>query len=250
MWDTLKEIFAPSRSLKKVDFYTLRAKIADWSKHQSYPSYASLPSIIRFPSEFWSRINEIARHTSGDGHERAVTVWWADKEFVVTENVRGETDKILIPKQEIYVRYNPIAGTNRAERIITVNNDVYSKRSLSIHDMQRIKKVEVQFLFNMHTHPPHVDPVTNQKGYAFFSSVDLKGFLTSPAAITGLVTDVLWILVKTSKSPRDFDGELSLITTPEMLTKDLGLKVYRAEFGQGAFVQCPELGFGYVDENN
>jgi hypothetical protein len=235
MWDFLANLFS-SHSLRKVDFYSLRSKLADWSVHRSYPSYNVLPSVLVFPSEFWTRVTEIARHTVGDGHERAVTVWWADGEFVVTENIRGDTASVNIPENRIAVQYKPLSGTNRAERVITINNDVYSKRSISIYDMNKIKRVEVQYLFHMHTHPPRVDTTTDQHTYALFSSIDLKGFLTSTAAMTGLVTDELWVLAKTNRSPRDFDGEPSLVVTPDMLTSQLGLKVYHAEFGRGAVV--------------
>lgn len=231
---SLMQSLFSSTTLPKTEFYHLRSKLADWGKYRSYPSFHLLPSVLVFPSEFWTRVSEIFRHTSGDGHERAVTVWWADGEFVLTENVRGDTGSVNIPASKIWVQYKPVSGTNRAERIVTINGDVYSKRSLSLHDMSKINNIEVQYLFHMHSHPPHIDSSTGLRTYAFFSSVDLKGFLTSSSAMTGLVTDVLWLLAKTNRSPQDFDGDSSLVTTPEMLTRDLGLMVYRAEFGRGA----------------
>ncbi len=235
MFEFLSNLFS-SNSIKKTDFYSIRSKLAEWSRLRSYPAYSVLPSALVFPSEFWSRVTEIARHTRNDGHERAVTVWWADGEFVVTENVRGDTSSVLIPEHKLLVQYKPLQGTKYAERIITVNNDVYSKRTLSLYEMQKIKKVEVHYLFNMHTHPPYIETQSGKHVYSLFSSTDLKGFLTSNAAVTGLVTDVLWILMKTNRSPLDFNGEPSLIVTPEMLTNELGLKVYRAEFGRSAIV--------------
>lgn len=246
MWEVLKSMFQPSNSLRKVPMYSLRSKLAAWSKSGDLPSYGYLPSVIQFPPEFWERVTQISRHTAEDGHERAVTVWWADKEFVVTESFRGETSKVLLPQQVLSVKYDPIPGSKYAYRYIYVNKDVYSKKSILISDMAKIKKVEISFLFNMHTHPVHVDPATGQRSYAMFSSIDIKGFLTSTPVITGLVTDKLWILLKTNRSAKTFEGEDWLAITPEMLTKDVGLKVYKAEFGKGAVVQCPELGMEVV----
>lgn len=234
--DFLKEFFG-SNSLRKADFYSLRNKVNDWARSRSYPGYYELPPVITFPAEFWARVAEISRHTRGDGHERAVTVWWADGEYVLTESIRGDAQHVCIPESRILVEYKPIPGTDTADRIVSVNGKVYSKRRVFLSTLRGKKNLEVMYLFNLHTHPPRVDIMTGNRVYSLFSSIDLKGFLETPAAVTGLVTDQLWLLFKTKNSPQTFARENSFVATPEILTQELGLKVYRAQFGRGAVIE-------------
>jgi len=236
----LSELFG-SRSITKVPFYTLRKKFAQWGSSGVYPSYDSLPAAITFPSEFWSRITEIHRHTAGDMHERAITVWWADGEFVLTENIRGDTASVSIPKQLVSVRYEPLKGTRKGERIITINGEKYSKKTVDIQEIVRKKNIEVQYLFNMHTHPPQRSADSATIRYPLFSGTDMLSFLGNPSAITGLVNDELWLAVKTQQTPKGYALEASSEMTEAMLTNELHLKIYRAQFGGAAIVVRPDI---------
>lgn len=238
--DLFGGMFSSSNTVRKVPIYTLRKQIVQWTKYKSYPTYYELPPAIQFPSEFWTRVKEIHRHTTGDKHERAITVWWADGEFVLTDSVRGKQQEVLIPKQKISVKYQPQKGTKWVRRIITVNGKVYSKNSVLTEDLRKIKQIEVQFLFNMHTHPPHESA---EKGtyYSFFSEVDVRSFLTSNAFMTGLVTDKLWLMAKTNLTPASVPAEIKEPLTPERLTNYAKVKVYCAqEFGRSAVVVRPD----------
>jgi len=219
-----------------VPFYSLREKIFSWQDTLHYPSSEGLPAGISFPSEFWSRVNDIQRFTREDGFERAITVWWADGEFVVADYVRGDKKKVTIPKQEIQVEYKKITSS-RYEKVVTLAGKVYSRRSVQPTEVARKKSIQVKFLFNMHTHPPH------ENEYAMFSATDIRSFLSSRSALTGLITDKLWLLFKTNavdaikNIPIDRSGEIKL----EELTMDFGFKVYAGELGRAVVVQDPEI---------
>lgn len=238
--EIVKGLFS-SRSVSKVPLYSLRDKLKYWSSSRNYPSYYTLPVAISFSYEFWQRIKEIQRHTSIDGHERAIRVWWADDEFVVTESIRGEKARVNLPRQRVSVAYKPIKGTRRAERVVTVDGKVYSKREEDLESLKYKKKIEVSFICNLHTHPPHKNESTGALSYSFFSQTDIKSFMTSSAALTGVVTDVLWLIAKTDLTPMQIPAELSSIAlTPEILTDQLKMKVFKAEYGRGAVVVRPD----------
>jgi hypothetical protein len=90
------------------------------------------------------------------------------------------------------------------------------------------KEIEIEYLFNMHTHPQH----KNSSGvgyYNFFSAQDIKSFINSNTVITGLVTDKLWLLFRTNKTASNLDYLTDKDITIEKLN-ELELGVYSGEF--------------------
>ena len=81
------------------------------------------------------------------------------------------------------------------------------------------KEIRVEYIFNMHTHPIH------DYGYSFFSKQDIDSMLSSGAIITGLVTDHLWLLMRSSDTP-------SLCNMEE---KDINEKSLRDEMKMGVY---------------
>lgn len=233
--DTIKQLFSHSGSIPKTPFASLRPQVSSWRKLRTYPSAHELPPCIEFPRQFWKRIGEIYRHTTGDGHERAVAVWWADGEYVLTDSIRGEKTKVTLPRQQVKVSYKHIPNTSRAKHIISVNGKTYAKRTVEMSSISKKKNIEVEFLFSMHTHPPYSkDSNTGTTEYMYFSPVDIRSFIGSGTIITGLVTDVVWLLIRTKKTPGTFRLDDSAIITPEYLITQLHIQVYKAEMGRGA----------------
>lgn len=239
--ENLLSLFRPSNTIRSLDFYHLRSKVLYWNNSKNYPSFSVLPLAIGFPSNFWTKVKEMYRHTLGDKHERAITVWWADGEVVLTENLRGETSKVNIPKQRVSVSYKPVSPTSSyAEKMVKVNGKIYSRRRVSLASLKNKKKVEISFLFNMHTHPPRrdvkaVDVVEvgqETNTYSFFSATDLRSFLGSNVVMTGLITDKLWILMKTNRSPNAMPEISEATFSPRVLTDVFKFRVYRGEFGR------------------
>ncbi|MBN2100618.1 hypothetical protein JW710_01845 [Candidatus Dojkabacteria bacterium] len=252
-WDNIINIFRPSNKISSVHFNSLRGQIVHWNDSGNYQTYNLLPNAISFPSDFWQKVTEIHRHTSGDKHERAINVWWADGDVVVTHSVRGEASKVNIPKQSIKVSYKQVSATSQyAEKIVKVDANVYSKKTVPLRELKNKKRVVVQFLFNMHTHPPHTDS-NSQDGrsgswYSFFSETDIRSFLSSNASVTGLVTDKLWILIKTDLTPKVFPEISESDLSPDTLTTVFNFKVYSGDLGRMVIVHRPEISGSQADK--
>jgi hypothetical protein len=209
---------------RKYSFYTLYSNLTEWSARKYKPYPHELPRLITFPQEFWSRIIQLFKETRGDGLERAVSVFWADGELVVTPTTTGTANKVL-SSSEISVTYTKSTHTGYLQRKITVNGKVYSKRDVASSKVP--KKVSIQYLFNLHTHPPHQN--SGVSNYSFFSEIDIDSFLSSSALVTGMIGDRLWLLFKTNKTPPTstlIDGQINANT----LTNQLQLAVYEGEF--------------------
>jgi hypothetical protein len=65
--------------------------------------------------------------------------------------------------------------------------------------------------------------------YNFFSAQDIKSLIKSNVVITGLVTDKLWILIRTNKTPNNLDHLTDKDITIEKLN-ELEIGVYSGEF--------------------
>ncbi|MEA3357303.1 MAG: hypothetical protein U9Q67_02615 [Patescibacteria group bacterium] len=219
-------LFASSRKIKVVDFHNLKDKISAWNHGRIHPGYSVLPQAISFSSDFWARIKEIYRHTTADKHERAVTIWWAGGEVILADSIRGQESKVNIPKQQIRLEYKRTSNPANAERVVTLNGKIVSKRNVSWAKVPKREKLRVQYLFNMHTHPPHT------QGYSFFSLTDIKSFIKSSASITGLITDELWILMKTSLTPKVLQNIEESDINVHYLKNTLRMRVYKGEFGK------------------
>lgn len=208
----------------KYSFYTLYSKLTQWAARGYIPYPHELPHVITFPQDFWSRVIQLYKETRGDSHERAVSVFWVDGELVTTPTVRGTTTTVQ-SNSEIKVEYGKGRSSGYLERKIFVNGKVYSKKEISSKKIP--KKIDIHYLFNLHTHPPHRSTETIQ--YSFFSEIDLNSFLSSRANITGMIGDKLWLLFKTNRTPstNHLKNEQINVNT---LTNQLNLAVYEGEF--------------------
>lgn len=233
VWDKIKALFTYSNRVDNTGLFNLRNRIVGWTETGRYPASAELPPAISLDSDFWNRVTEIYRNTTADRHERAISVFWADGEFVLTESIRGETGKIDIPRQVIEVAYKPTSDNQYAEKFVTVNGKVYTRRKILWKSLPAGRKIEVLSLFNMHTHPPHDVSTsgTDTPWYSFFSLTDLNSFLGSRSVMTGMVTNKLWMLFKTANVKTDTSGVIEAELTPKVLLEQFGIKVYSGLFG-------------------
>jgi hypothetical protein len=209
-------------------FYTLYNKLKDWKKAKVYPYTYNLPKTISFPKEFWNRIVEIQKNTLRDGNERAISIYWVDGELVVSPISKGDS-KSVNNRGNISVKYekHPTKKEYLRKEII-LNSSIYKRTDVYYKKVP--KEIEIEYLFNIHTHPLH----RNSNGveyYNFFSAQDIKSFITSNVAITGLVTDKLWILIRTNRTPNNLEYLQDKDITVEKLKK-LEIGVYSGEFNK------------------
>lgn len=223
-------IFGKKQNLSFYEFYK---KMVGWRESNVYPFTQNLPSSISFPDDFWSDIINLYKETMKDGLERAISVFWADGELVITSVVRGSETSVS-SNHSVNVRYIPHPtrkGYLRKELLV----DGSIKKRKDVYFKKVPKKVTVEYLFNMHTHPPYSIP-NGEKRYSFFSAQDIRSLISSKAVISGLITDRLWLIVRSSDTPNTVnftDSDISI----DFLKEKMKLGVYMAEFKKKAIRQ-------------
>ncbi len=229
----LKTLFGPSNT---TTFYQLYNKMRKWKESNVFPYGYNLPKEISFPSDLWEKIAKLNKQTVSDGNERAVSIYWADGDLVVSPITIGN-EKAVTTNSNVSVKYSQHPTRKEyARKEVFLNNSVY-KRS-DIYYKKIPKKIEVAYLFNMHTHPQH----QNERGetyYNFFSAQDVKSLIKSQVAITGLITDRLWILIRTSDTPSNIDRVEDRDMNIEYLNNTLHIGVYSAHFNKKLTRQLP-----------
>lgn len=221
----LGKLFSGS-SEKNISFYNLYMKMRRWRESNTYPYEYELPDSITFPPDFWKRVIQLYKETKYDAHERAISVFWADGDLILSSVVRGTTSSVT-PKNKVSVKYGPSRHKNYLLKEVFVDDKLYSRKD--VYEKRVPSQIEVKYLFNMHTHPPH----TNQEGrvyYSFFSLQDLKSLLASGAVITGMIGDKLWLLIRTNLSPSALNNFEEYEINVDSLNNRLNIGVYCGEF--------------------
>ncbi len=214
-------------------FFVFYKKMIKWRESKVYPFRYNLPEVISFPSDFWSDVIGIYKETLKDGLERAISVFWADGELILSSVVRGNEFSVS-SNHSLNVKYIPHPTKKGYFRKEVLLNEKVLKRK-DIYYKNAPKNVSVEYLFNMHTHPSHLNE-NQEKIYSFFSLKDIQSLLSSKTILTGLVTDKLWILVRTSDTPNSTDL-LEKDISVESLKSTLNLAVYVADFNMKAIKQ-------------
>jgi hypothetical protein len=233
MCNFLKNIFS-SHSIQTTPFFTFYQKLASWKSAKVFPYSFNLPEAISMPESFWSDVIKIYRMTDADGRERAISVWYADKELIVTSVTKGDETSV-VTKDSIHIRYVPHPTKKAYYRKEVLVNDKKVKQTEVFHERVP-KKIEINYLFNMHTHPKEVG-IDGMTRYSFFSVQDIRSLISSKAIMTGLVTDKLWFLVRTSETSDYIPYNDGDILTVEGLKNDMKLGVYCADFNRKAIRQ-------------
>src|SRR5688572_9089221 len=164
-----------------MSFYQLYSKLRKWNDSKVFPYDYELPKAISFTPEFHKKVIELYKSTKYDGHERAISVFWADGDLILSSVVKGTTSSVT-PKNNVSVQYTPIPNKLYYEKRVILDGKTYSKRDIYYKNIP--KAIEVKYLFNMHTHPPY--DYNGHTYYSFFSLQDIKSLYSSGAAITGM----------------------------------------------------------------
>jgi hypothetical protein len=218
--------------IKTTTFLELHRKIVELRSSNLYPYTYNLPQAIAFPTDFWKDLINIYRKTDRDGLERAFSVFWADGEVVLTE-VNTGSNKMVKSGGSIQVKYSHHPTKKEyARKELYLDGKLLKRRD--IYHKNVPKALEVQYLFNIHTHPKHSRD-DGSTFYNFFSAQDIKSLLTSKAIMTGVVTDKLWLLIRTDKTAFSVDELTDLQVTPEYVENTLNIGLYRADFNKKAY---------------
>lgn len=218
--------------IQTTSFLELHRKIVDLRASNLYPYTYNLPQAIQFPSDFWDDLINIYKKTYKDGLERAFSVFWADGEVVLTE-VNTGSDKMVKSGGSIQVKYSHHPTKNDYARKELYLDGKLLKRK-DVYHKNVPKTLEVQYLFNIHTHPKH-EREDGSVYYNFFSAQDIKALLSSKAIMTGLVTDKLWLLIRTDQTPSSVDDLTDTQVTPEYVENTLKIGLYKADFNKKAY---------------
>ena len=218
--------------ISTTSFEQLRTKIVELKKQNLYPYTFNLPQAISFPFDFWDELIKIYRRTNNDGLERAFSVFWADGEIILTE-VKTGSDRMVKSGGSIQVKYSQ-HPTKRgyARKELFVDEKSIKRKDVYYRDIP--KTLVVQYLFNIHTHPKHIDENGNVY-YNFFSAQDIKSWISSKAIMTGLITDKLWVLIRSDKTLGDVETLVDSQITPQFLEENLHIGVYKADFNGKAY---------------
>lgn len=224
--------FIFGNKIETTTFAQLHKKIVDLRAANLYPFTYNLPQAIAFPSDFWEDLISIYKKTDADGLERAFSVFWADGEVVLTEiNTGSETNVKSGGSIQVRYSHHP-TRKDYARKELILDGKIIKKKD--IYNKNIPKSLEVQYLFNIHTHPKHTR-ADGSTYYNFFSAQDLRSMISSKAIMTGLVTDKLWLLIRTNQTPNDVDHITDAQLTPVFVEETLKIGVYRADFYKKAF---------------
>lgn len=215
-----------------VSFLELYQKIVRLRSSNLYPFATNLPQAIQFPYDFWKDLIRIYKNTDIDGLERAFSIFFADGDVIFTE-VKTGSDRMVKSGGSIQVKYSHHpTRKGYARKELYLDSKLVKRKDVYHRDIP--KALEVQYLFNIHTHPKHKRE-DGSEYYNFFSAQDIKSLLSSKAIMTGVVTDRLWILIRTDKTPSSVDSLTDTQVTPDYLENSLHIGVYVAEFNKKVY---------------
>jgi len=224
----LSALFSDSGS-DTMSYYSLYKKICYWSENKVFPNSYEMPQQLSLPEDFWKKIEELHKLTKADGHERSISVFWAEDDWVVTSTIRG-TEKQVTSGGSVLVRYVPTSKREYFRKEILVDDKLYSKREVYYKSMP--KQIVVKYMFNLHTHPAHTYEGREEPYYGFFSLQDLVSQLQTKAVVSGLVTNKLWLIFRTNQSPSILNNYEESEISVESLKEKLKFIVYEGEFGR------------------
>ena len=227
MFKLLKSIFNSQPAA--LSFYRFYRKLEDWKNAKRYPYTYELPEAISLSPKVHSEFIRLFKLTRSDGKERAITLWLVDREVIVSSVTKGSS-KSVTPKSSIQVKYDKTHKPEYFDRKVYVDGKLYSKRRM--HYKKIPKKVDIKYLFNMHTHPPHTDPTTGKTYYSFFSLQDIKSLISSQAIVSGMIGDKIWLLVRTSRTPSIAHECDEHKFNSQVLFEQYGLVTYTGDFKQ------------------
>jgi hypothetical protein len=212
------------------------------NKFQKIPS-KKWPSKIYLAPRFWDSIIALNGLTRSENTEYALSVLDIEGKMYTSRPMSGEAQSIQISHQ-YGKKYRQEKNGNIYQEIM-LDGEKVDEYKISRSQANNILKGGV--LFNLHTHPQHIDFRGNPT-YSFFSVQDFLSFIGSTKTLMGLVTDKFWLVGKTDKTIKTVgevgiemlnrvshqafvdSSQMDLVVQKEM--KNWGMVFYRGEFNR------------------
>lgn len=215
-----------------------------WREAKRFPPLTAWPKKIDLDKAGWEGVEKLNYLTGIDDHEYETSFFFMEGKTFLTTPLRGERHSVSA-NHSLEVKYSILPKSKKYERRVYLDGKIISKGQIDSRSVR--KQTEIGFLFNVHSHPKHIN-FEGKPTYSFFSDTDIRTLLGSQAMVSGLVTDEFWLVGKTDQvisqigeigenllreiSERAFAGEEYL---DEIINENMarwGLVFYRAEFGK------------------
>lgn len=215
-----------------------------WRAAKRYPPRSAWPQNLSLADDAWKGITKMYQFTNDDQHEYETSLFHVGAETYLSKPLRGSTHAVTA-KHSLELKYDV-----DQKRGIYIQHVLLDGNAVGRNVVKPEKLAEAQdagFLFNIHTHPVHVN-AAGQITYSFFSSTDIRTLLAGDTIVSGLITDCFWLVAKTDAvigkigevgeellygvSEKAFGGEQYL---EQIIRENMfrwGLVFYRGEFGK------------------
>jgi hypothetical protein len=232
MFTFFKDLFTDNR-IPSISFLEFYKKINRLKEDGLFPFEYNLPQAISFPESFWKEVVSIHKMTLKDGLEREISIFMVDGELIFTSVIKGQESSVRSNHNISvkYVKHPTRNGYFRKE--IYMDGSIYKRKDVYYKDAP--KEISVQYLFNLHTHPSHALD-SGEVYYSFASKQDMISLLQSKAIVSGLITDKLWLFVRTNLSSDTITMDESQLSV-ETLKADMKMVIYCAELFKKAIKQ-------------
>jgi len=164
-----------------------------WRTAKRYPPASAWPKEINLDRFGWEGINKLYHLTKLDLHEYETSFFYLDGETLITTPLRGTYEQVT-SNHSLEVKYEIDQKKRIYYRNVIIDGKVSSRSAIKPEKL--LKHSQVGFLYNVHTHPKHIN-LGGQTTYSFFSDTDIRSLLKSDALVAGLITDSFWLVVKT-----------------------------------------------------
>jgi hypothetical protein len=218
--------------------------IKKWNKYGKYPPRSAWPEEVVLDRHLWEDIVRLHRFTDSTGYEYESSLFYIEKETIISKPLKGNKDNVHA-HHSMQVKYVPDNKNYKYERQIILDSRIIQKDYFAPDQLP--KQVDSGFLFNMHTHPTHLNN-TGSKVYTFFSPTDINSLLRINTLLTGLITDEFWLACKTDQiiskigevgeemlsniTRQSVDDETLLETVLKKEIQNWGLVIYRGDFNR------------------
>lgn len=218
--------------------------IKKWNKFGKYPPRTAWPVDVSLDRRVWDTVTQLHRYTDSSGYEYESSLFYIERETIISKPLRGNKDNVHA-HHSLQVKYVPDNPNNRYERQIILDSRIIQKDYFV--PTQIPKQIDSGFLFNMHTHPTHLNN-TGEKVYTFFSPTDINSLLKINSLLTGLITDEFWLACKTDRviskigtvgeemlanvTRQSLYDDKMLEQTVKKEIENWGLVIYKGDFNQ------------------